>query len=69
MNGTDVAAGHGPIILAAYATYVALDHMEGVTPKMIANAAGITDRILYTINKTAQADEFAARMNAVGSAR
>ena len=69
LNGTDVAAGHGPIILAAYATYVALDHMEGITPKMIADAAGITDSILYTINKTVQADEFAARMNAVGSAR
>ena len=66
LNGTEPVAGHGPVILAAYATYVALDLTEGVTPKMIADAAGIMDGILYTIDKTVQADEFATRMGAIG---
>ena len=45
------AEGRSPITLAAYAVYAALDGTEGVTQRMIANSAGVTDVVLRQLNR------------------
>ncbi len=69
LNDAGLTTGHGPTILAAYATYAALNRTEGVTQGMIVKAAGISEAVLRELGVAVRADEFAVRMNATGSVR